>query len=306
MTTSSETQKLIVVTGASTGMGASAARELARRGFHVLAGVRRDRDADAIRSTGIEPVILDITRSEQVEALAARVADDPRALHALVNNAGVQVNAPVEALPMTEWRRVFDVNLFGHIAVTQALLPALLRSKGRVINISSVGGKFAMATYGAYAGAKFALEAVSDSLRREVAPLGVQVVVVEPGGVRTEMAARGVETANRLAARMTPEQDERYGSLVRANNELMTSGTASGLTADAAARVIARAVTARRPRTRYTAGRDAALIVRLGPMLSDRTLDRVLAANLRRHQPKRAVGRRGLHERLRPQWCGQR
>ncbi|MEU2688157.1 SDR family oxidoreductase [Streptomyces hygroscopicus] len=306
MTTSSETRKLVVVTGASTGMGASAARELARQGFHVLAGVRRDRDADAIRSTGIEPVILDITKSEQVEALAARVADDPRALHALVNNAGIQVNAPVEALPMAEWRRVFEVNLFGHIAVTQALLPALLRGKGRVINISSIGGKFAMATYGAYAGTKFALEAVSDSLRREVGPLGVQVVVVEPGGIRTEMAARGIATANQLAAQMTPTQKERYGDLVQANNKLMASGTASGLTADAAARVIAKAVTARRPRTRYTAGRDAALIMRLGRMLSDRTLDRVLAANLRRHYPKGAVGRRGPHERLRPLWCGHR
>ncbi|MCX4782396.1 SDR family oxidoreductase [Streptomyces sp. NBC_01264] len=285
MTTSSETQKLVVVTGASTGMGASAARELARRGFHVLAGVRRDRDADAIRSTGIEPLILDITEPEHVEALAARVESDPRALHALVNNAGIQVNGPVEALPLAEWRRVFEVNLFGHIAVTQVLLPALLRAKGRVVNISSVGGKFAMATYGAYAGSKFALEAVSDSLRREVAPLGVRVVVVEPGGVRTEMAARGVETANRLSARMTPEQEERYGDMVRANNELMASGTASGLTADAAALVIAKAVTTPRPRTRYTAGRDAALIVRLGRILSDRTLDRVLAANLRRHQP---------------------
>ncbi|MET4922422.1 SDR family oxidoreductase [Streptomyces sp. PSRA5] len=286
MTTSSETQKLIVVTGASTGMGASAARELARQGFHVLAGVRRDRDADALRSTGIEPVILDITRSEQVEALAARVAADPRALHALVNNAGIQVNAPVEALPMAEWRRVFEVNLFGHIAVTQALLPALLRSKGRVINISSVGGKVAMATYGAYAGAKFALEAVSDSLRREVAPLGVRVVVVEPGGVRTEMAARGIATANDLATRMTPQQEDRYGGLVQANNRLMASGTASGLTADAAARVIAKAVTARRPRTRYTAGRDAAMITRLTRILSDRALDRILATNLRRHYPK--------------------
>ncbi|MEV6594133.1 SDR family NAD(P)-dependent oxidoreductase [Streptomyces acidicola] len=280
------------MTGASTGMGAAAARELARRGFHVLAGVRRDRDADAIRSAGIEPVILDITKSEHVEALAARVAEDPRALHALVNNAGVQVNAPVEVLPMAQWRQAFEVNLFGHIAVIQALLPALLRSKGRVINISSVGGKYAMATYGAYAGAKFALEAVSDSLRREVAPLGVQVVVVEPGGVRTEIAARGIATANHLAAQMTPEQDERYGSLVQANNKLMASGTASGLTADAAVQVIAKAVTTRRPRTRYTAGRDAALIMSLGRFLSDRTLDRVLAANLRRHYPKGAVGRR--------------
>ncbi|MFT7836965.1 SDR family NAD(P)-dependent oxidoreductase [Saccharothrix sp. BKS2] len=287
--TSTETHKLVVVTGASTGMGASAARELARRGFHVLAGVRRDRDADAVRSTGIEPVILDITESEHVEALAARIADDPRALHALVNNAGIQVNAPVEALPMAEWRRVFEVNLFGHIAVTQALLPALLRSGGRVVNISSIGGKYAMATYGAYAGAKFALEAVSDSLRREVAPLGVQVVVVEPGGVRTQIAARGIATANNLAAKMTPEQEERYGGLVQANNELMASGTASGLTADAAARVIAKAVTTRRPRTRYTAGRDAALIMRLGPLLSDRALDRILAANLRRLSPKAAT-----------------
>ncbi len=289
MTTSSETQKLVVVTGASTGMGASAARELARQGFHVLAGVRRDRDADAIRATGIEPVILDITKPEQVAALAARVGGDPRSLHALVNNAGIQVNAPVEALPMAQWRWVFEVNLFGHIAVTQALLPLLLHSKGRVINISSVGGKIAMATYGAYAGAKFALEAVSDSLRREVAPLGVKVIVIQPGGIRTEMATRGIATANHLAAQMTPEQEQRYGSLVQANNALMASGTESGLTADAAARVIAKAVTTRKPRTRYTIGRDAALVTYLARVLSDRTLDRVVAANLRRHYPKRAT-----------------
>jgi NAD(P)-dependent dehydrogenase (short-subunit alcohol dehydrogenase family) len=289
MTTSPETRKLIVVTGASTGIGASAARELARQGFHVLAGVRRDLDADALRSPGIEPVILDITEPGQVEALAARVAGDPRELHALVNNAGIQVNGPVEALPMAQWRRVFEVNLFGHIAVTQALLPALLRSKGRVINISSVGGKVSMATYGAYGGAKFALEAVSDSLRREVGPLGVQVVVVEPGGVRTEMGTRGVATAKDLAAQMTPEHEERYGSLIQANNALMASGTGSGVTADAAARVIAKAVTTAKPRTRYTIGRDAALITRLTRILSDRTLDRILTANLRRHYPKEAA-----------------
>jgi NAD(P)-dependent dehydrogenase (short-subunit alcohol dehydrogenase family) len=270
-------------------MGASAARELASRGFHVLAGVRRDRDADAIRSTGIEPMILDITRSEQVEALAARVADEPGELHALVNNAGISVNAPVEALPLAQWRRLFEVNLFGHIAVTQALLPALLRSRGRVINISSVGGRVAMATYGAYAGTKFALEAVSDALRREVAPLGVQVVVVEPGGVRTEMGTRGVATANDLAARMSAEHRERYGSLIRAITAQMAEGTGSGVTADAAARVIAKAVVTPRPRTRYTIGRDAALITRLTRILSDRTLDRMIAANLRRYYPSPAA-----------------
>ncbi|WAX80624.1 SDR family NAD(P)-dependent oxidoreductase [Streptomyces sp. KMM 9044] len=216
------------------------------------------------------------------------------------HNAGVPVNVPVEVLPMAEWRQVLKANLFGHLAVIQALLPALLCDKGRVINISSIGDKHAMAAYGAYAGAEFAPEAVGDSLRRKAAPLVVQVVVAEPGGVRTETAARGIATADDLAARMTPEQEERHGSLVRANNELTASGTASGLTAGAAARVVAKAVTARRPRTRCTAGRDAALIMGLGRMLSDRTPDRVLAAGLRRHHPKGAVGRRGLRGQLRP------
>jgi NAD(P)-dependent dehydrogenase (short-subunit alcohol dehydrogenase family) len=282
-------QQLTVVTGASAGIGASLARELARRGFHVLAGVRRDRDADAIRTEHVEPVILDITEPTQVAALAARVAADPRRLHALVNNAGIQVNAPVEALPLERWRHVFEVNLFGHVAVTQALLPALLRNRGRVVNISSIGGKAAMPTYGAYAGAKFALEAVSDALRREVAPLGVRVVVIEPGGVRTELASRGIATANDLAAGMTPEQQERYGGLVQAINTLMATGTASGLSADAAARVIAKAVTARRPRTRYTVGRDAATLVPLTRVLPDRALDCVIATTLRRHHPKKAA-----------------
>ena len=175
-------RELLVVTGASSGIGAATARELARRGFHVLAGVRRDTDADALRATNIEPVMLDITNEGKVTALAKRIADDSerRPLRALVNNAGIGANAPVEVLPLSEWRRLFEVNSFGHVATTQALLPALIASRGTVVNISSVGGKMAMATYGPYAATKFALEAVSDALRREVEPLGVKVVVVEP------------------------------------------------------------------------------------------------------------------------------
>jgi NAD(P)-dependent dehydrogenase (short-subunit alcohol dehydrogenase family) len=278
---------MAVITGASTGIGAATARELARRGFHVLAGVRRDRDADAIRAPGIEPLIIDITNPDHIQALATRVYEDPqgRALGALVNNAGIGVNVPVEAFAIDEWRRLFEVNLFGHVVVTQALLPALIVSKGRVVNISSVGGKIAMATYGPYAGTKFALEAVSDSLRRELAPTGVQVVVVEPGAVRTEMPGRAIATANELAATMTPEQNERYGALLHAINAQTAAHTASCLPADAAAKVIAKAVTARKPRTRYTVGRDAAMI-RLVRCLPDRTLDRILAAALRPHFPK--------------------
>jgi NAD(P)-dependent dehydrogenase (short-subunit alcohol dehydrogenase family) len=289
MTVSSE-KELIVITGASTGIGAATAREMADRGFHVLAGVRRHYDADAIRRENIEPLILDITDPEHINALTARVLDDPHgwALRAVVNNAAVQANVPIEAFGIDEWRKMFEVNLFGHVAVTQALLPALMGSGGRVINISSVGGRIAMATYGPYAGTKFALEAVSDALRREVAPHGVQVVVIEPGAVRTEMLSRAVAGAHDPLTAMTTEQRRRYGGLVHAVNSQAEASTKSGLPAAAAAAVIARAITARKPRTRYTVGREAALLS-IARLLPDRLLDRIFAAALRPHWPKSAT-----------------
>jgi NAD(P)-dependent dehydrogenase (short-subunit alcohol dehydrogenase family) len=279
-------RELVVVSGASTGIGAATVKELARKGFHVLAGVRRDIDADALRAEGIEPHILDITVDSDVAAIADRVARDPlcRPLRALVNNAGISANAPVETLPIAEWRRLFEVNLFGHVAMTQALLPALRRSGGTVVNISSVGGRVALPTYGAYAGSKFALEAVSDSLRREVSGLGVKVVVVEPGAVKTEMLERGVANADRLTAAMAIDQLERYGDLVAAISEQARSFGEDGVPAESAAKVIARAAATSRPRTRYTIGRDAAILVRLARVLSDRLLDRVVRLNLRSQQ----------------------
>jgi NAD(P)-dependent dehydrogenase (short-subunit alcohol dehydrogenase family) len=288
MKTSTEIQEIVVVTGASTGIGAATARELAQRGFHVLAGVRRERDADAIRGPGIEPLIIDITSPDHIGALATRVYDDPqrRMVRALVNNAGVALNVPVETFAIDKWRRLFEVNFFGHIAVIQTLLPALIRSKGRVVNISSVGGKAAMATYGPYASTKFALEAVSDSLRREIAPFGADVIVIEPGAVHTGLAGRAIATAHELVSTMTPEQSRRYSRLVQAVTEQAASFTASGLSAEAVAKVIAKAVTARKPRTRYAVGRDAALLTLLARFLPDRILDRILAAALRLHFPK--------------------
>jgi len=288
MTTSHE--ELVLISGASTGMGAATARELARRGYHVLAGVRRESDADALRGPGLEPVILDITDPGHIEAVARRIAGDParRPLRAVINNAGIAINAPVELLSMAEWRRQFEVNFFGHVAVTQAVLPALHASSGRVVNISSLGGKVAMPTYGAYAGAKFAMEAMSDALRRELAPHGVQVVVVEPGGVRTEMTSRGVERMNETIAALSPQQRGRYGGLLRAVISHATAFTKSGQPAETAGRIIADAATVRRPRARYTIGRDAAVLTRLSRVLPDRVLDRLLAADLRPHFPKTA------------------
>jgi NAD(P)-dependent dehydrogenase (short-subunit alcohol dehydrogenase family) len=278
--------ELVVVTGASTGIGAATARELAHKGFHVLAGVRREVDADALRGwriEGIEPHILDITVESDVAAITDRVARDPqrRSLRALVNNAGIAVNSPVETLPIAQWRRQFEVNVFGHIAIIQALLPALLISSGTVVNISSVGGKVVLPTYGAYAGSKFALEAASDALRREVAELGIKVVVIEPGAVKTEMAERGIATAQALQADMTAAHLARYGDLLTAVTAQARSFGEIGVSAEHAAKVIAKAATASRPRTRYTIGRDAAILVRISRVVSDRVLDRIVRVNLR-------------------------
>jgi NAD(P)-dependent dehydrogenase (short-subunit alcohol dehydrogenase family) len=288
--------QLVVVTGASTGIGAATARELATRGFRVLAGVRRDSDADTLRDDRIEPHILDITVEADIAAIAERVTNDPdhRPLRALINNAGIAVNAPVEALPMPEWRRQFEVNLFGHIAMTQALLPALLKSSGRVVNISSVGGRVAMATYGAYAGSKFALEAVSDSLRREVEEFGVKVIIIEPGAVTTEMSGRGTATADRLAAEMTSDQHRRYDSLIDAITTQSQTFTRNGVPAERAARVIANAITTKNPHTRYTIGRDAAIITRLARLAPDRLLDRILRRNLKPHYSTKVINRSTL------------
>jgi len=275
--------ELVVVTGASTGIGRATAERLAADGFHVLAGVRRRVDADRLAADNVEPVILDITDEAHVAALAERVARDRggRPLRALVNNAGIAVNAPVETLALDEWRRQFDVGVFGQIAVTQALLPALLAHGGRVVNIGSVGGKVAMPSFGPYSAAKFAMEAVSDALRREVEEFGVRVVVVTPGAVRTGMNESGVATATRLAEAMTREQHVRYDRLVDAFLGQIEAFARDGVEPERAAAVISRALTARKPRTRYTVGREAAVIVRLARVVPDRLLDRMLRRQMR-------------------------
>lgn len=284
----SQKNQLAVVTGASSGIGQATVRALAGRGFHVLAGVRRDADADPISGQSIEPVILDITDPAHVAAIAERVEGDPggRPLRALVNNAGIAVNGPVETIPMQEWRRQFDVNFFGHVAVTQALLPALLAARGRVVNISSIGGRVAGPTFGAYAASKFALEAVSDALRREVARLGVQVIVIEPGTVATGIWGKGLAAALELAAKMSEAQQARYGDLLAAVSKQAETLQRSGIDPANAARVIADAIDAPKPRARYLVGRDAKVMAPIAGLLPDRIVDRLIARNLGLREPR--------------------
>jgi NAD(P)-dependent dehydrogenase (short-subunit alcohol dehydrogenase family) len=277
------TNRMAVVTGASSGIGLVTAQELARRGFHVLAGVRKQQDAARLASENVEPVIVDITDEEQVAALADRVAHDPqgRCLGVLVNNAGVAINAPVEAIPLAEWRRHFDVNFFGHVAVVQALLPALIAGgDGRLVNVSSIGGRVAFPTYGAYSASKFALEGFSDVLRREVGRLGVKVIVIEPGTIATPMWGKGIAIMDKLTATMTADKYARYGDLIAAMHKQAKEQEGSGIQPLSAAKVIADAIQSRKPRTRYRVGRDAKLLAVMSGLLSDYTFDRFGARNL--------------------------
>jgi NAD(P)-dependent dehydrogenase (short-subunit alcohol dehydrogenase family) len=260
---------LALVTGASTGIGRACATHLAALGFEVLAGVRRPADAPP----GLEAVRLDVTRAEDIAAAAERVGMH---LDALVNNAGVAISGPLEGVPVSEWRRQMEVNLLGQVAVTQAMLPAVIRARGRVVNMSSIGGRNALPLFGPYSASKFALEAMTDSLRREVAPLGVKVVSVEPGGIATPIWDKGIADADRLVDAMPEDVRRRYDGVIAVMRRQSERAGREGLPPEAVAAVVGRALTARRPRTRYLVGRDAKVQAALGRLLPGRAFDALL------------------------------
>jgi NAD(P)-dependent dehydrogenase (short-subunit alcohol dehydrogenase family) len=280
---SSKTQELVIVTGTSSGIGRATAEQLAAEGFHVLAGVRRQEDADKIKRKNIEPVIVDVTNIDTLKALAERVEQDPlgRPLRAVVNNAGIAVNAPLEMVPLGEFRRQIEVSVIGQVAVIQALTPALLDSGGRVVNIGSLGGKVSMPGFGIYSAAKFAMEAINDSLRREMSSFGLKVIMITPGGVSTGLSEQGITTAERLAKLMTPDQHRRHDRLFDAVKAQAETWAKDGIRPEKVSAVISRAIHERKPRTRYTVGRDSALLTRLVRILPDKLLDRMLRSQMK-------------------------
>jgi NAD(P)-dependent dehydrogenase (short-subunit alcohol dehydrogenase family) len=265
--------RLALVTGASTGIGRACALHLAGLGFHVLAGVRDPADAP----DGLEPLRLDVTSESDVAAAAERVGGE---LHALVNNAGIALTGPVEVVPLDDWRRIVDVNLLGPVAVTRALLPAVIRARGRVVNMSSIGGRVANPLLGPYSATKFALEAVSDSLRREVAAHGVKVVSIEPGGIATPIWDKGLDDGRRITQDMPEEAARRYAKLIPAVIQVADRLWREGLPPEAVAEVVGKAVTTRRPRARYVIGRDAKVQAIAARLLPDAAMDALIRGRL--------------------------
>jgi NAD(P)-dependent dehydrogenase (short-subunit alcohol dehydrogenase family) len=268
----------VLVTGASTGIGEAAALHLKELGFDVVGAVRKEEDAARLREGNLRSVLLDVTDADSIAAARTDLGDGP--LAGLVNNAGIAVAAPLEFLPIDQLRHQLEVNLVGQVAVTQAFLPALRSGRGRIVNVSSIGGRVALPLVGAYNMSKFALEAFSDSLRRELLPLGVDVIAVEPGGVKTPIWRKGGELADELVDGMPPDVERLYGRLIAGVRKETAKIAQRGIPPRAVAEVIGTALTAKRPRTRYLVGRDAKIRARVSAVLPDRVMDRAIGRTL--------------------------
>jgi NAD(P)-dependent dehydrogenase (short-subunit alcohol dehydrogenase family) len=269
----------VLVTGASSGIGEATALHLKALGFDAVGAVRKDQDAERLGSQGLRTVKLDVTDADSIAAARASLGDGP--LAGLVNNAGVAVASPLEFLPIDQLRHQLEINLVGQVAVTQQFLPALRAGRGRIVNVSSIGGRVALPLLGAYAASKFALEAISDSLRRELMPHGVDVIVIEPGGVKTPIWRKGNQTADEIQSGVPPEAEQLDGPMV----EALRRGSSriaekTGIEPREVAEVIGKALTAEKPRTRYLVGRDAKLRARIAKVMPDRRMDRAILKQL--------------------------
>ena len=243
----------VLVTGASRGIGKTIATHLAANGWDVIAGVRNEEDGTRLRAEGsrITPVILDVTNENHIAAL-----DDslPEQLDAVVNNAAVVVGGPMETVAPTELRRILEVNVVGQIAVTQAVLPRLRVSRGRIVFISSVNGRVSSPLMGAYCASKFALEAAADALRLELKPWGIGVVVVEPAQTDTDMWHTADGVADDTVAAMTDDARRLYEKHFVGLKKTIAMSQKMAVPPENVAEVVEEALTVRRPRARYVVG----------------------------------------------------
>lgn len=271
----------VLITGATRGIGLACVRALAGRSFRVYAGYRSDEDGRRLEEEGGErvvPVRLDVTDAHQITEAADRIARDigDAGLYGLVNNAGMVVAGPLEALPLDRIREQLEVNVVGVVAVTQAVLPLLRATRGRIINISSINGRLATPWVGPYAASKHALEAISDSWRVELRRWGIYVSVIQPGAIETDIWHASRERAIRISGQFSPSDLERYGGIIARLQEVRRPGRA--IPARHVADRVVHALTARRPRVRYVVGTDARAGLILKALLPTRWLDRLLGA----------------------------
>lgn len=279
----------VLVTGASTGIGRAIATDLARAGMQVFGSVRSQEDADALINAtpaGALPmvaVVMDVRDSSSVQAAAAKLTDKlgEDGLWALVNNAGISVAGPLEYLPEDAFQLQMDVNVTGVLRCVQAFMPLLKITSGRVVNISSMTGRVAFPTIGAYTCSKFALEGMSDALRLELRVHGMNVSVIQPGSIATPIWERSRARATEIMKTIPEHGKLEYRQMIDQALETTESNGDDGDDPQAVADVVRHALTAKRPRTRYVVGKDAKVLLFLRRwLLSDRSLDKLIRRNL--------------------------
>ena len=270
-----------LVTGSSTGIGRATALRLDAAGWRVFAGVRKEEDAGSLRaeaSKRLIPVMLDVTDEDAIAAtlglLSAELGSD--GLDGLVNNAGIAVPSPLETIPIEGFRRQIEVNLTGQVSVTQALLPLVRSARGRIVFVSSIGGRIAFPLTGAYHAAKFGVEAVGDVFRQELRPWGISVSIVEPGSIDTAIWDRGEREFDEIGGR-GPARDQLYGKAIVSYRKVVKKLAERGVPPAKVATAIEHALTARRPRARYLVGLDAKLQARARLVIPTAVFDRIVA-----------------------------
>ena len=279
-------ERAILVTGASTGIGAACALGLDRLGMRVFAGVRRAADGAALQreaSPRLTAVAIDVTDAGSIAGAARTITAvmGDAGLAGLVNNAGIAVPGPLEFLPLADLRRQLEINVVGQIAVTQAMLPLLRAARGRIVNMGSIGGRMATPFVGAYAASKFALEALTDALRVELRPWRIGVSIIEPGAIATPIWQKSAREGERLRAAMPPEATRLYGQALEALRRGAARSERDAIPPDAVVAAVVHALTAPRPRTRYVIGRRAKVQAAIARWVPDRARDRLLTRVLR-------------------------
>jgi NAD(P)-dependent dehydrogenase (short-subunit alcohol dehydrogenase family) len=266
----------VLVTGAARGIGRAIVEHLASAGWDVIAGVRTEQDATAI--TRVDPqrvsaVILDITNADHIAKLAEVL---PKRLDAVVNNAGVAVGGPVETVTPEDWRNILEVNVIGQFAVTQAVLPLLRDSRGRVLFISSVNGRIATPMLGPYSASKFALEAGCDALRVELKAWAIPVVLIEPAQTDTDMWRTAGDMVLQIEADMSPEHRDLYAKHIAGMKKFVPTVRKMASPTSKVVAVVEEALTARRPKARYVVALlpkvQAAVVPNLPTALRDRVM----------------------------------
>ena len=269
--------KVALVTGASAGIGEATARELQRLGYVVYAGARRVERMAGLRGKGIRTLALDVTDEDSAKQAVATIEAEQGRIDVLVNNAGYGSYGAVEDVPLAEGERQFDVNVFGAVRLIQLVTPIMRRQKsGRIVNVSSVGGEIHTPFGAWYHGSKFALEGMSNVLRIELAPFGIDVVVVQPGATKSEWSQIAAEHL-----RSTSGQGP-YAAAAANHAKAMTTGSLHDNASDPSviAKTIGASVTARRPRTRYVTGYYARPVLTLRRLLPERSFDRIVSRSM--------------------------